>query len=81
MICVNSFDQKVGELHVWGSNVVWIRCHYIDGGASEIRRTCDRIYKDNQWIFHRLRHDRKNPNNGQAAESNTNNFYKYFHNY
>ena len=20
MICVNSFDQKVGELHVWGSN-------------------------------------------------------------
>ena len=74
MICKkNSFDQKFGELHVssWNNSrfdaiKLTDELRLLDG------RIIDCIYKDNQWIFQKLRNDRKHPNVRQAAESNNN---------
>ncbi len=71
MICGNSFDQKFGELH----DSSWNNSRFdVIKLTDELReldgRIIDCIYKDNQWVFQRLRHDRKSPNNRKAAESN-----------
>ena len=71
MICGNSFDQKFGELH----DSSWNNSRFdVIKLTDELReldgRIIDCIYKDNQWVFQRLRHDRKSPNNRKAVESN-----------
>ena len=73
----NSFDQKFGELHVsgpWPNNTTakFDDIQLTDELRKLDGRIIDCIYVDNQWVFQKLRNDRKHPNVRQAAEGNNN---------
>ena len=73
----NSFDQKIGELYVlgpWPNNTTakFDDIQLTDELRKLDGRIIDCIYVDNQWVFQKLRNDRKHPNRREAAESNNN---------